>query len=238
MNLFRPLYPHLPRFKQFLVSFLIIIPILGMFYCLCLKPGSMDFFQSLLYKIGFSLGSRVLSFALLKLGLAGGLAWAIGCVLRALFSAEEMPLWMYPDGADAGSEASVNQEQHQPSRPSAPTPNPSASSSTVEQPIPEDKPYIALLQLEGERKRLMEEILNFVEEQLEDPGRPRGQINEQALRLLWDELGIDESTSPDELLTWKDSLRENPQQYKSIFGFYKPGGIFSEGKTPPGYKTY
>lgn len=34
---------------------------------------------------------------------------AIGCALRALFSAEEMPLWMFPSGADAGSEASVNQ---------------------------------------------------------------------------------------------------------------------------------
>ena len=31
-----------------------------------------------------------------------------------------IPLWMYPSGADAGLEASVNQEQHQPSGPGGP----------------------------------------------------------------------------------------------------------------------
>nr|YP_009675546.1 succinate dehydrogenase subunit 3 [Sophora flavescens]QDD68262.1 succinate dehydrogenase subunit 3 [Sophora flavescens] len=238
MNIIRSLFTRLPPMFHLFYSFLIIIPILGMFYCLCMRLGSLDLFQAVFWKIGFSLGSRVLSFALLKLGLAGGLAWAIGCVLRALFSAEEMPLWVYPSGADAGSEASVNQEQHQPSRPSAPIQNRSASTSSVEQPAPPSKPYIALLQLEGERKRLIDEIIDFVENKLEDPGQPRGKMYEQTLRLLWNELGIDESTSLDELLTWRDSLRENPQQYKSIFGFYKPGGIFSEGNTPPGYKTY
>lgn len=58
---------------------------------------------SFFLKIGLSIGGRALSFALVKCGLSRGLAWAIGCVLRALFSAEEMPLWMYPSGADAGS---------------------------------------------------------------------------------------------------------------------------------------
>ena len=31
-----------------------------------------------------------------------------------------IPFWMYPYGADAGSEAIVNQKQHQPSRPGGP----------------------------------------------------------------------------------------------------------------------
>lgn len=150
---------------------------------------------------------------------------------------------MYPSGADAGSEASVNQEQHQPSRPggpSAPIQNGSASASTssVEQPAPAAKPYIALLQLEGERKRLIDDIVDFVANKLEDPGQPQGQIYEQALRLVWYELEIDGSTNQDELQRWLISLRENPRQYKSIFGFYKPGGIFYEGNTPPGYKTH
>lgn len=187
--------------------------------------------------MGFSLGSRVLSKCW---GWGGGLALAIGCALRALFSAEEMPLWMFPSGADAGSEASVNQEPHHPSRPgpSAAIQNHSASSSSVEQPVPQDKPTIALLQLEGERKRLIDDMVNFVEAQLEDPWLPRGKSYEQALRLLWNELEIDGSTSLDELQYWMDSLRENPQQYKSIFGFYKPGGIYSEGNSPSGYKSY
>jgi len=58
--------------------------------------------------------------------------------------------WMYPYGADAGSEAIVNQKQHQLSRPggpAAPIQNGSESPSTysVEQQAPAAKPYITLL---------------------------------------------------------------------------------------------
>ena len=60
-------------------------------------------------------------------------------------------LWMYPSGADAGSESIINQKQHQPSRPgrpAAPILNGSESASTysVEQQAQAAKPYIALLQ--------------------------------------------------------------------------------------------
>jgi len=62
-----------------------------------------------------------------------------------------IPLWMYPSRADAGSEAIVNKNQHQPFRPggaAAPIQNRSESASTysVEQQAPTLKPYIALLQ--------------------------------------------------------------------------------------------
>jgi len=87
--------------------------------------------------------------------------------------------------ADAGSETSVNQEQHQPSRPggpAAPIQNESmstlASTSFVEQPAPSAKLYIALLLLEGERKRLIDDIVDFVANKLEDPGQPQGPIYE------------------------------------------------------------
>jgi len=58
---------------------------------------------------------------------------------------------MYPSGADAGSEAIVNQKQHQPARfsePAATIQNGSESASTysVEQHAPAAKPYIALFQ--------------------------------------------------------------------------------------------
>ena len=111
------------------------------------------------------------------------------------------------------------------------------SISSVEQPIPEEKPYIALLQLEGERKRVMEEILHIVEGQLEDPGLPRGP-HEQALRFCWFELDINDNSSLTDLQDWRGSLRGgNLGQYQSIFGFYKPGGIYYPGNTPPGYKA-
>jgi len=59
-------------------------------------------------------------------------------------------LWMYPCGADAGSEAIVNQKQHQlprPGGPAAPIQNGSESPSTysVEHQAPAAKPYITLL---------------------------------------------------------------------------------------------
>ncbi|CAI8608525.1 unnamed protein product [Vicia faba] len=78
----------LPRLFHLFYSFLIIIPLLGVFYSLCMKLGSIDLFNSPLFKIGLSLGSRVLSYAFFKLGLAGGLAWVLLNVLRALFSAD------------------------------------------------------------------------------------------------------------------------------------------------------
>ena len=108
----------------------------------------------------------------------------------------------------------------------------------MEQPAPATKPYIALLQPEGERKRIINDIVDFVANKLEDPGQPQGPIYEQALRLVWYELQIDGSINQDELQRWLVSLRENPRQYKSTFGFYKPEGIFYEGITPHGYKTH
>jgi len=63
---------------------------------------------------------------------------------------QKIPLWMYPSRADAGSEAIVNQKQHQPSRPggaAAPIQNESESAFTysVEQQATAAKPYITLL---------------------------------------------------------------------------------------------
>jgi len=75
---------------------------------------------------------------------------------------------------------------------------------------------------------------------LEHPGQPQGPIFEQALRLLWYELEIDGSTNQDEHQRWLVSLRENPQQYKSIFDFTKghDGGLrASVGKRSPEYST-
>ena len=77
-------------------------------------------------------------------------------------------------------------------------------------------------------------------DKLEDPGQPQGPIFEQALRLVWYELEIDGSTNQDELQRWLASLRENPRQYKSIFGFTKghDGGLrASVGKRSPKYST-
>ena len=62
-----------------------------------------------------------------------------------------IPLWMYPTGADVGSEAIVNKKQHQPARPGGPAAriqnwSESASTYLLEQQAPAAKPNIALLQ--------------------------------------------------------------------------------------------
>jgi len=73
------------------------------------------------------------------------------CMELARLRDQIIPLWMYPSRADAGSEAIVNEKQHQPSRPggpAAPIQNglESASTYSVEQHALAGKPYIALLQ--------------------------------------------------------------------------------------------
>ena len=62
-----------------------------------------------------------------------------------------IPPWMYPSGADPGSEAIVNKKQHLPFRPGGPaTPiqigSESTSTYSVEQQTPAAKPYKALRQ--------------------------------------------------------------------------------------------
>jgi hypothetical protein len=219
------------RIRHSLVRVSIVLFCLLLFYNVFILIDSDPLFMR--WKL--TIINRALSLIFLRLGFGGLAALAIGFIVRALFSAEEMPLWVSP-GSDAGSEASVNQEQ--PSRPAAPIDGSASTSSSVDQPAPAGKPYIALLQLEGERKRILDEIVHFVEKKLEDPRQPQGPIYEQALRLVWYELEIDDKTNQDELQQWSNSLRENPGKYKSIFGFYKPGGIFYEGNTPPGYKAH
>jgi len=54
----------------------------------------------------------------------------------------------------------------------------------------------------GERKRLMDDIVDFAANKLKDPGQPQGPIFKQALRLVWYELDIDGSTNHDELQRW------------------------------------
>jgi len=110
----------------------------------------------------------------------------------------------------------------------------------VEQQAPAAKPNIALLQQKGERKRLIDNTVDFAANKLEDPRQPQGLILEQALRLVWYELEIDGSSNQDELQRWLVSLRENPRQYKSIFGFIKGhgGGLrASIGKRSREYST-
>jgi len=156
-----------------------------------------------------------------------------------------IPLWLYPSGADAGSEAIVNQKQHQPSRPgrpAAPIQNGSESGfhlfregassgrETIHSP-----PYV-----KGGAERLIDDIVDLAANKLEDPGQPHGPIFEQAIGLVWYELEIDGSTNQDELQHWLVSLRENPRQYKSIFGFTEghDGGLrASVGMRPPQYST-
>jgi len=62
----------------------------------------------------------------------------------------------------------------------------------------------------GERKRLIDDIIDFAANKLKDPGQPQGPVFKQTLRLVWYELLIDGSTNQDELQRWLVSLWENP----------------------------
>ena len=99
-----------------------------------------------------------------------------------------IPLWMYPSRADVGSEAIVNQKQHKPSRPGGPA-------APIQNGSESAKLYIALLQLKGERKRLIDDIVDLAANKLGHQGQLQGPIFEQALRLVWYELKIDGNTN-------------------------------------------
>ncbi|CAI8601388.1 unnamed protein product [Vicia faba] len=131
----------LPRLFHLFYSFLIIIPLLGVFYSLCMKLGSIDLFHSLLFKIGFSLGSRVLSYAFFKLGLAGGLAWVLLFVLRALFNADggvSIGNGMMPHGAAESTNSDLFTYTRDLVEDSGSSGR-SRSTSTVNQPLPREQ---------------------------------------------------------------------------------------------------
>ena len=61
-----------------------------------------------------------------------------------------------------------------------------------------------------EWKRLIDDIVEFATNKLEDLRQLEDPIFEQALRLVWYELEIDGSINQDEFQRWLVSLRENP----------------------------
>lgn len=96
------LRPLSPRFRQFLYSFLIVFTFLIFSYFLCLHLEKVECFQSLLVKLGLSLGGRALTYLLLKIGCSCGLTFAFVRAVRALFSSESAPFlgnWMDSSGA-------------------------------------------------------------------------------------------------------------------------------------------
>lgn len=92
------------------IPFLFLATIVFFFYLLCLLIGSIDFFQALLSKVGFSVGGRALSFALCKWGCSGsgGLTFAILLAVRTLITAEaeSIKTMMAPSGAGASGSGS------------------------------------------------------------------------------------------------------------------------------------
>lgn len=80
------------------MPFLFVATMSSLLYLLCLKLGAMDFFQSLLSKMGCSLGVRALSFV--KIGFPAGLILTFA--VRALLATEAAPFlgnMMLPAGA-------------------------------------------------------------------------------------------------------------------------------------------
>uniref|UniRef100_A0A2P2MU68 NADH-ubiquinone oxidoreductase chain 6 n=1 Tax=Rhizophora mucronata TaxID=61149 RepID=A0A2P2MU68_RHIMU len=70
-------------FSRYILRIYLVFLLFGIFYCIHLVV-EIAFFQTLLYKGTLSLLCRALSFALCKLGLAGGLALVIGFWARVL----------------------------------------------------------------------------------------------------------------------------------------------------------
>lgn len=97
------------------MPFLFVATVSSIFYLLCLKLGSMDFFQSLLSKMGRSLGSRVLLSR--GLGCEGGLLLVLILAAFGIFDETIMNMTggnetvnQGPHRGDAGSYSTDNSE--------------------------------------------------------------------------------------------------------------------------------
>lgn len=101
MNILRPLSPQV---RRFLYAVLLIFTLLLLCYFLCMKLGAIDLFQGFFWKMSFYLGSRGISFALLKCGCScsAGLALTVGFALQALLTGEGFTNMMAPAG-DSGA---------------------------------------------------------------------------------------------------------------------------------------
>jgi hypothetical protein len=107
----------------------------------------------------------------------------------------------------------------------------------VEQPIPRTKPYVALLQLSGEKRSLIKSMLNLVVAKLEELGQPPESSEEEGLRILWYELDLSPSTSVEQLHSFLELIRDDPEgHFHDIVKENLPGSFFSDECRPPGVK--
>ena len=86
---------------RFYLSELCFVILLVLLLLLFSTLGWFDLLQVLLSKVGFSLGGRALTCALLKLGMAGRLALAISCLVKGFLTAEgAVGNFMMPDAVE------------------------------------------------------------------------------------------------------------------------------------------
>lgn len=70
-------HPLSPRIRHFLYTGIILLILSLLFFFICLKVGGIALFETLLSKVGVSLGVRALSFAFLRLGWGSSLGYCI-----------------------------------------------------------------------------------------------------------------------------------------------------------------
>jgi len=152
---------------------------------------------SFFWQIFWSLAGRSLSLLFGKIGFSGGLAFAIGLAVKAILTADGAPMVMY--GADAGSEASVNQELHHPSRS-----GPAASSSTVEQPAPIQQPLNDINELQegeapgqpaGVREPEEAPTLEFLKNKIQRVLRKSRRLRSNVLKDIEDDLQLESASN-------------------------------------------
>lgn len=106
--------------SRFFLLFFVSSFVLGFVYLLCLHVEQMKWFSLLLDKMTFALGGRVLSLALLKLGLSGNMVLAVDLALRAVIIAGVAQYMVLPD-----EEGTPGTKRPRPSSSSSPGSSPS-----------------------------------------------------------------------------------------------------------------
>lgn len=194
MNILRPLSPPRP-IVQICVRYLFLATIVLFFYLLCLKLERMDWFQTLLDRVGGSLGGKALSFPLRGWGCScsAGLALTVGFALQALLTGEGITNMMAPAG-DSGDPGSIIYR----------APSPGGPVEILE--IPESPP--APLSVEEEKHLLTKrEKVKFEIRTLLQIGYNKRARNEREINRLFQDIDIDSERNATFLKELLDHLR-------------------------------
>ena len=176
--------------RKSIFAFVIFFALLAVFYFLCLRLGSIDAFDSLVWRLACSLSKEALPRLLLRSGSSVTLIMAVGFALRAFFLATEGGLsmanyMMDQPGSSGGSEASVNQQAPNPEPPEPDLSHPLLDDNTRRAELEERAGFHFLGLSESQKEKVLDAQITIeraIEKALLSDGYSRDELNAREKR--------------------------------------------------------